>query len=144
MPRLRRKQFETFSDGLLSICSTDERSITYTKLKNIRFGNRTIGERRYFDAQTAGNKISKLLSIPAAVLDREEIEAMDIVILDSQDGWLWDPFDFERDEIREYNPAQYKIVQVQEKLDTMPPTLYLSLEKLVHLYTDRRNELDQN
>ena len=68
MPRARRKQFETFTDGILSICKTEDRVIVDTKLKNIRFGNRTIGERRYFDAQTAGNKITKLLSIPAAVL----------------------------------------------------------------------------
>lgn len=95
MPRARRKQFETFTDGILSICKTEDRVIVDTKLKNIRFGNRTIGERRYFDAQTAGNKITKLLSIPAAVLNREDIEALDIVIIDSQSGWLWDPFDFE-------------------------------------------------
>ena len=72
MPRARRKQFETFTDGILSICKTEDRVIVDTKLKNIRFGNRTIGERRYFDAQTAGNKITKLLSIPAAVLNRED------------------------------------------------------------------------
>ena len=110
MPRARRKQFETFTDGILSVCKTEDRVIVDTKLKNIRFGNRTIGERRYFDAQTAGNKITKLLSIPAAVLNREDIEALDIVIIDSQSGWLWDPFDFERDEIiNEHNPAMYKI-----------------------------------
>lgn len=115
--------------------------IVDTKLKNIRFGNRTIGERRYFDAQTAGNKITKLLSIPAAVLNREDIEALDIVIIDSQSGWLWDPFDFERDEIiNEHNPAMYKIVQIQEKFDTAPPAIYLSLEKIVQLYKDRRGD----
>lgn len=139
MPRAKRKQFETFTDGMLSICKTEGRAIVDTKLKDIRFGNRTIGERRYFDAQTAGNKITKLLSIPAAVLNREDIEALDIVIIDSQSGWLWDPFDFERDEtVKEHNPAQYKIVQIQEKFDSTPPAVYLSLEKIVQLYADRR------
>lgn len=139
MPRARRKQFETFTDGILSICKTEDRVIVDTKLKDIRFGNRTIGERRYFDAQTAGNKITKLLSIPAAVLNREDIEALDIVIIDSQSGWLWDQFDFERDEtVKEHNPAQYKIVQIQEKFDSTPPAVYLSLEKIVQLYADRR------
>ena len=141
MPRARRKQFETFTDGILSICKTEDRVIVDTKLKDIRFGNRTIGERRYFDAQTAGNKITKLLSIPAAVLKREDIEALDIVIIDSQSGWLWDPFDFERDEIiNEHNPAMYKIVQIQEKFDAAPPAIYLSLEKIVQLYKDRRGD----
>lgn len=139
MPRIKNKQFETFTDGVLSICNAEERTITYTKLKGIRFGNRTIGERRYFDAQTAGNKLSKLLSIPAEVLNRENIEVLDVVVIDSQSGWLWDPFDFERDEIiNEHNPAQYKIVQIQEKFDATPPAVYLSLEKIVQLYTDRR------
>lgn len=139
MPRARRKQFETFTDGILSICKTEDRVIVDTKLKDIRFGNRTIGERRYFDAQTAGNKITKLLSIPAAVLNREDIEALDIVIINSQSGWLWDQFDFERDEtVKEHNPAQYKIVQIQEKFDSTPPAVYLSLEKIVQLYADRR------
>lgn len=143
MPRAKRKQFETFTDGMLSICKTEGRAIVDTKLKDIRFGNRTIGERRYFDAQTAGNKITKLLSIPAAVLNREDIEALDIVIIDSQSGWLWDPFDFERDEtVKEHNPAQYKIVQIQEKFDSTPPAIYLSLEKIVQLYADRRSDCE--
>ena len=143
MPRAKRKQFETFTDGILSICKTEGRAIVDTKLKNIRFGNRTIGERRYFDAQTAGNKITKLLSIPAAVLNREDIEALDIVIIDSQSGWLWDPFDFERDEpVKKHNPAQYKIVQIQEKFDSTPPAIYLSLEKIVQLYADRRPDCE--
>ncbi len=141
MPRAKRKHFETFTDGTLSICRTEERVITDTKIKGVRFGARTIGERRYFDAQTAGNNVTKLLSIPAAVLNRENIETLDIVIIDTQSGWLWDSFDFEKDEaVKEYNPAQYKIVQIQEKFDTMPPTVYLSLEKIVQLYKDRRPE----
>ena len=141
MPRARRKHFETFTDGVLSICGTEERTIVKTTLKGIRFGKRTVGERRYFDAQTAGRNITKLVSIPAAVLDREEIETLDIVIFESQDGWLWDSFDFESDEtINEHNPAQYRIVQIQEKGDSMPPAVYLSLEKVVQVYKDRRED----
>lgn len=125
MPRARRKQFETFTDGILSICKTEGRAIVDTKLKEIRFGNRTIGERRYFDAQTAGNKITKLLSIPAATLNADDIESLDIVILNTQK--------------KINDPAQYKIVQIQEKFDATPPAIYLSLEKIVQLYKDRRD-----
>lgn len=126
MPRARHKQFETFTDGMLSICKTEGRAIVDTKLKDIRFGNRTIGERRYFDAQTAGNKITKLLSIPAATLNADDIESLDIVILNTQK--------------KLNDPAQYKIVQIQEKFDATPPVIYLSLEKIVQLYKDRRGE----
>ena len=126
MPRARRKQFETFTDGMLSICKTEGRTIVDTKLKDIRFGNRTIGERRYFDAQTAGNKITKLLSIPAATLNTDSIESLDIVILTTQK--------------KSNDPAQYKIVQIQEKFDATPPVIYLSLEKIVQLYKDRRGD----
>ena len=125
MPRARRKQFETFTDGMLSICKTEGRAIVDTKLKDIRFGNRTIGEKRYFDAQTAGNKITKLLSIPAATLNTDSIESLDIVILNTQK--------------KSNDPAQYKIVQIQEKFDATPPAIYLSLEKIVQLYKDRRD-----
>lgn len=58
-----------------------------------------------------------------------------------QSGWLLGPFDFERDEIiNEHNPAMYKIVQIQEKFDATPPAIYLSLEKIVQLYKDRRSD----
>lgn len=124
MPRAKRKNFESFSDGILSICETKERTLVRTKMQGVRFGHRTIGERRYFDAQTAGNNLSRLVSVPAAVQSEERIETLDIVILDSQKS--------------DTDPAQYKIVQIQEKLDTMPPVLYLSLEKIVQVYKDRR------
>ena len=141
MPRAKRKQFETFTDGTLSICGTEGKTLTETKFSGIRFGNRTIGERRYFDAQTAGNKLSKLLSVPAAVLSKRDIETLDVVIIDSQKGWIWDRFNFEKSVItKENDPAQYKIVQIQEKFDSMPPAVYLSLEKIVQLYTDRRTD----
>lgn len=126
MPRAKRKNFETFSDGILSICETEERTLVRTKIQGIRFGHRTIGERRYFDAQTAGNNLSRLVSIPAAVQSEEQIETLDVVILDSQKS--------------DTDPAQYKIVQMQEKLDTMPPVIYLSLEKIIQLYKDRRTD----
>lgn len=126
MPRVKNKRFERFTDGILSICSTDGRTIVKTKLPEIRFGNRTIGERRYFDAQTAGNKITKLVSIPAAAQNKEIIESLDIVILKTQKS--------------NEDPAQYKIVQMQEKFDAAPPAIYLSLEKVVQLYKDRRIE----
>ena len=126
MPRVKNKQFEIFADGILDICSVEGRTIVKTKLSTIRFGNRTIGERRYFDAQTSGNNITKLVSIPAAVQGKTSIESLDIVILRTQESTE--------------DPAQYKIIQIQEKFDARPPAIYLSLEKAVQIYKDRRTE----
>ena len=64
MPRISSKHFENFGDGLLTICEADERSLTRTKLEHIRFGNRTVGVTRYWQAQTAGNQVDKLLAVP--------------------------------------------------------------------------------
>ena len=126
MPRVKNKQFEIFTDGILDICSVEGRTIVKTKLPAIRFGNRTIGERRYFDEQTSGNNITKLVSIPATVRKKADIESLDIVILKTQKS--------------DKDPAQYKIVQIQEKFDARPPAIYLSLEKTVQIYKDRRSE----
>ena len=39
MPRAKRKNFETFSDGILSICETKERTLVRTKMQGVRFGH---------------------------------------------------------------------------------------------------------
>ena len=122
MPRISSKHFENFGDGLLTICEADERSLTRTKLEHIRFGNRTVGVTRYWQAQTAGNKVDKLLAVPLEVLDTEQIEVNDVIILEN--------------EKTEGQTGQYQILQIQPKYDTKPPALYLSLEKLVHPFKD--------
>lgn len=82
MPRISSKHFENFGDGLLTICEADERSLTRTKLEHIRFGNRTVGVTRYWQAQTAGNQVDKLLAVPLEILDAEQIEVNDVIILE--------------------------------------------------------------
>ena len=57
---------------------------------------------------------------------KTHIESLDIVILKTQKS--------------DEDPAQYKIVQIQEKFDARPPAIYLSLEKVVQVYKDRRAE----
>lgn len=84
MPRAKRKNFETFCDGILSICETKERTLVRTKMQGVRFGHRTIGERRYFDAQTAGNNLSRLVSVPAAVQSEERIAYDDEYIAETE------------------------------------------------------------
>ena len=125
MPQIPSRQFETFGDGLLAVCEADERKITRTKMEHIRFGNRTVGVQRFWQAKTAGNKVNKLLAVPLSVLEIDLIEVNDVVILENET------------EMKD-QAGQYQILQVQPKYDARPPALYLSLEKLVHPYKDGR------
>lgn len=127
MPQIPSRQFETFGDGLLAVCEADERKITRTKMEHIRFGNRTVGVQRFWQAKTAGNKVNKLLAVPLSVLEIDLIEVNDVVIL-------------ENDTEMKDRAGQYQILQVQPKYDARPPALYLSLEKLVHPYKDGRKD----
>lgn len=136
--RMLTPDFENFGDGLLTICEADERSLTRTKLEHIRFGNRTVGVTRYWQAQTAGNQVDKLLAIPLEVLDAEQIEVNDVIILENETDWLWDNMTFDESEMKD-RAGHYQIKQVQPKYDTKPPALYLSLEKLVHPFKDGRD-----
>lgn len=116
--------YETFGDGLLSICETDERSITGTKMEHIRYGNKTVGVQRFWQAKTVGNKVDKLISVPLEVLQLNQILVNDIAILETEPG----------------SPGQYQILQIQPKYDSRPQALYISLERLVHPYKDERQE----
>ncbi len=127
MPQIPSRQFETFGDGLLAVCEADERKITRTKMEHIRFGNRTVGVQRFWQAKTAGNKVNKLLAVPLSVLEIDLIEVNDVVILENET------------EMKD-RAGQYQILQVQPKYDARPPALYLSLEKLVHPYKDGRED----
>ena len=96
-----------------------------------------MGVQRFWQAKTAGNKVDKLLAVPLSVLEIGVIEINDVVILENETDWLWDPQPFDDKEIKD-RAGQYQILQVQPKYDTRPPALYLSLEKLVHPYKDGR------
>lgn len=126
MPKVKSRQFETFEDGLLTICAADERKLTQNKMEHIRFGNRTAGVQRYWQAKTAGNKVDRLLSVPLSVLTIITVETQDVVIVETDKT--------------ENSANQYHIIQVQPKFDAQPPALYLSLEKVVHPYNDGRAE----
>lgn len=117
--------YESFDSGLLSICDADERALISTKVEKVRFGDRTIGATRFWQAKTAGNKVDRMLSIPLDVANTNLIEVNDVVIIDADNMKM---------------PGQYKILQIQSKFDTKPPALYLSLEKAVHLFKDKRSK----
>lgn len=122
MPRVKSRKFENFGDGLLSVCDADERTITKTKIGRIRFGNRTVGVQRFWQAKTSGDKVDRLVSVPLSVARLDLVSTNDVVIIET-----------------EKCSGQYAVLQVQPKYDAEPPALYLSLEKLVHAYKDRRD-----
>ncbi len=127
MPKMGKGQFETFGDGLLSICEADERCLIGTKASHIRFGSRTVGVKRYWEAKTAGNEIIHMVSVPLELLAVVPIYIGDVVILETRVE-------------SNNNSGQYRILQIQPKYDSSPPALYLSLENIVHPYKDGRNE----
>lgn len=55
--RLKNRGFETFNDGLLTVCEVSGRTILKTKREGIRFGNRTVGVKRFWEAKVAGSEI---------------------------------------------------------------------------------------
>lgn len=102
MPRIKNNNFVTFNDGTLQICEVSERRIVKIKNEKIRFGNRTVGIKRFWDAKIVGNDIEKIIAIPRIY----DLSRMDLCIIDE---------------------VQYKIEQIQDKFDQSPPYLLLSL-----------------
>ena len=111
--RLKNRKFETFGDGDLTICEVSERSLVKTRFQNVRFGNKTIGVTRFFQAKVASDQISKLVSVPVI----PGIRQTDVVLIGG---------------------VQYRIVQIQNKFDACPPCLYLSLAESKIAYKDVR------
>lgn len=55
MPRRKDTKFTTFNDGSLDICSVKGRKIVETRQAGIRFGFRTVGIKRFYEAKVLSN-----------------------------------------------------------------------------------------
>lgn len=113
MPRIKNHNFVTFNDGVLQICKLEERKIVETKMDRVRYGNMTVGVRRFWDAKVVGNEIEKTIAIQTV----PNISRMDLILIDQR---------------------QFKIEQIQEKFDQKPPHLLLSLSASPITYRDVR------
>lgn len=113
-----RTDNQTFNDGIITITKASERKIIETKLSKIRFGEKTVGVQRYWQAKVAGDKVDRVIAIPYSKTFK--LSTSDVVLIDSE------------------NEQQYEVIQTQEKKDTTPPSIYLSLRKIVQPYADRR------
>ena len=113
MPRRKERNFITFNDGILDVCQVKNRKIIRTKIKGLRFGYRTVGVKRFYEAKVVSDKIDEVVSIPQS----PQITTLDICII---------------------RGIQYKIVQTQNQYDSLPASTFLSLERIVTLYEDVR------
>lgn len=111
----KRKNKETFNDGILNVLKANKRTIESVVMSNVHFGNKTVGVSRFYNAATVGSVIDKLISVPFGV----PINRLYLIEIE--------------DEI-------FSIKQIQEKYDTLPPTLLLSLEKDSLKYVDGRKD----
>lgn len=96
---------QTFNDGILSIYSVGEDDELMPIISGIRFGRRTVGSKRFFEAYEYQHRVDEVVRIPytGAIL------ANDVAVI---------------------GEAQYNILQVQKIFDTMPKCLQLTLEEL--------------
>lgn len=114
MPRKKGRQFETFGDGVLTICVVSGRKLVRNRIDNpVRFGNRTVGISRFYQAKVATDAVSRLVSIPLG----PEIKETDMVVIDD---------------------VQYSISQIQNKFDAEPPCRYLALRESPIRFEDVR------
>ncbi len=114
MPRRRDTRFIAFNDGNLDICRASGRKITDTIERDIRFGFRTVGYKRFYDAKVLSSQIDETVVIPYG----RKVTTLDVCII---------------------RKKQYRIIQVQRKFDASPPCLLLSLERIVPEYEDIRD-----
>ena len=99
----KKAKFETFPDGLCSLWQLDKAKKPTLLLKNVRFRERTVGERRNFDADQAGHTIQMLIRIPR--------------------------FDFAKTgTFVTIGKRQFKVLQAQKIFDTIPECTDLTLE----------------
>lgn len=99
----KKVRFETFGDGVCSLWQLDKGRKPVLLLKNVRYRERTVGERRNFDAEQAGHTIQMLIRIPRA----DFVKAGTFVTIGER---------------------QFKVLQAQKIKDTMPECTDLTLE----------------
>ena len=117
MLKPKRMISESFADGRLTLLTASNGVITGERDK-LPYGYKTVGIKRFYNAQIAGSTIEALVSVPYNTKAKQK----DLVEL----------LDFETGE-----KLIYRIDHIQIK-DTAPRSLYLTLIKDGVLYDDNR------
>lgn len=117
---VKKFQQEIFNDGVLIVLKAIDGIIYENLYENIRYGNRTFGAKRFYNAQVAGTTIDNMIAIPFC----DFIKRNNLIEL----------YDF-----RTGKKEIFEISVDQKKYDSMPPSIYLTLKKTDIQYVDRRN-----
>lgn len=113
-----QNQAEVFNDGILTVLNASDGVILSNKFSPVRYGEKTVGAVRFYNAQVAGTQIDKLISVPFNPF----IEQDDLV------------------ELQSYHTGEKKIFRIKQLQlkETAPRSLHLTLVKSDVLYTDAR------
>lgn len=114
----KKNQVETFNDGEISVLYAKDGIITGNHSDRFRYGVKTVGVSRFYQAQSAGTKIESMIAVPYNNI----IKQNDLI----------EQFSFSTGE-----STIYEIKQLQIK-DTVPKSLYLTLAKGSIRYVDER------
>ncbi len=113
---VKSSDFISFNDGICAVYSVEnaaeEGDTPVEKLiekYRLRFRWHTVGMSRFYEAMQAQVKITNAVDVPL----RADIDPQDVVIIDGR---------------------QYRIEQVQQRRDSKPPTLLLSLSDIDEVY----------
>lgn len=99
------EKIQTFNSGIVRLAYILQGERLRYKGNPLRYNERTVGLRRFFQADQVGRKISKVIRVPKI----KDISENDVAII---------------------NNNQYSIVQMQNIDDTKPKCWQLTLEKI--------------
>lgn len=113
---IKAGRFLTFGDGVAEICGivniAEEGDRPKEKLivkERLRFENRTVGLQRFFDAAQEKITVSRVISLPLI----PAVSTQDVVVISGN---------------------QYEIKMKQEKFDTRPASMLLTLSDVEEIY----------
>lgn len=115
---MKKQNRELFNDGLVTIYKTEKRRIK-TEVARLRYGLRTVGVKRFYEAKIAGSRVDKLISVPF----NKFITGSSLLIIDD---------------------TQYEVVQIQEKYDSIPPVMYITLKQPATEYSYERTQENES
>lgn len=99
----QNRKIQTFNDGVCNICKIDEDGNAGEKVVSLRFEDRTVGTKRYYEAMTNKIQIDRLIRVPFQ-------------------SWL-----AAEEYLVALNDQVFELIQVQMIPDTSPRTNDLSL-----------------
>lgn len=112
---------EIFNSGVMNVLRASDGIIYETVIENVNYGNRTVGASRFFNAESAGTEVSHMIAVPFNRLIKR--------------GNILELHDFMDNERN-----LFEITQIQEKYDTAPACLYISLKRTSINYVDKRSD----